>query len=176
MEKGILKNTLYIDKCITAVSIIAVILSIIAIFASLLLEVFVRYFTSESLGWPHEMPNLLFPWFVMMGIVLAAQKGMHVSVNIIPSFLNVSMNKVLFISINLLAAGIFMYLTWLSFEVIEIVGEETFPVTNISSSWAYLSMTVGFLSLAITALTTVIRVFYTDSEPSSVRQMAEDKS
>ena len=169
MGKGILKNALYIDKFITIISIIAVILSLSVIFFSLLLEVFVRYFTSESLGWPHEMPNILFPWFVMMGIILAAQKGAHVSVNMLHHFLSENKNKILLVGINFISLCLFIYLAYLSLEVIEVVGDESYPVTDLNASWAYAAMTVGFAGLAITALTTIIRLVYS-ANPLNIRE------
>ena len=33
----------------------------------------------SSLQWANEVPELLFPWLVMSGVVLAAQQGAHIA-------------------------------------------------------------------------------------------------
>ena len=38
-----------------------------------------RYATGSSLQWGNEVPELLFPWLVMAGVVLAAQHGAHIT-------------------------------------------------------------------------------------------------
>lgn len=148
-----------IDKWLSRFSIVVVISTLLAIFCSLLLEVIVRYITKTSLGWPYEIPNIVFPWFVMLGIVLAAQKGMHVSVQLLDRWLPKKINKLIFFLTNLAAAVLFTYLAWVSIEVIETVGIEEFPVTGISASWVYLSMLVGFLGLALTSLTSILKLW-----------------
>lgn len=147
-----------IDKFITGFSIVVVISTLLAIFSSLLLEVIVRYITKASLGWPYEIPNIAFPWFVMLGIVLAAQKGGHVSVQLMDRWLSPSMNRFVFVLTNIAASVLFFYLAWASIDVIETVGIEEFPVTGISASWVYWSMLVGFLGLALTSLTAILKL------------------
>jgi TRAP-type C4-dicarboxylate transport system permease small subunit len=50
-----------------------------AIFFILCSDVFLRYFAGSSLRWASEIPELLFPWLVMAGVVLAAQHGAHIA-------------------------------------------------------------------------------------------------
>lgn len=163
------------DSAIKALSVMVVVSTLISIFCALLLEVIVRYVTKNSLGWPYEIPNLAFPWFVMIGIVLAAQKGSHVSVELIHTFLNKTLNKLLLCTINLISVAIFSYLAWVCIEVIETVGAETFPVTGVSASWVYLSMQVGFVGLALTGITNTIKLIYAEN-PLLIRKSEEKSS
>ena len=50
-----------------------------AIFFILCSDVFLRYFAGSSLRWAAEIPELLFPWLVMAGVVLAALHGAHIA-------------------------------------------------------------------------------------------------
>ncbi|HQR21864.1 MAG TPA: TRAP transporter small permease subunit, partial [Burkholderiaceae bacterium] len=50
-----------------------------AIFCILCSDVVLRYFSGSSLRWASEIPELLFPWLVMAGVVLAAQHGAHIA-------------------------------------------------------------------------------------------------
>ena len=54
-----------------------------AIFFILCSDVILRYFSGSSLRWASEIPELLFPWLVMAGVVLAAQHGAHIATTFI---------------------------------------------------------------------------------------------
>ena len=54
-------------------------LSTTVIFLILVANTVLRYATGASLQWANEVPELLFPWLVMSGVVLAAQHGAHIT-------------------------------------------------------------------------------------------------
>jgi TRAP-type C4-dicarboxylate transport system permease small subunit len=137
-------------------------------FVSLMAEVVVRYLTNQGMGWPTEMPNILFPWLVMGGIVLAAQRGQHIAVTAIQGWLGRGGNRLLLIGHQALIAATFFYLAWIGLDVIEITGSENYPVTGISAKWAYLAMIVGFVGLGLTALSTLVHLLLA-SDPLAVR-------
>ena len=49
------------------------------IFLILAANTLLRYAFGTSLQWANEVPELLFPWLVMSGVVLAAEKGAHIA-------------------------------------------------------------------------------------------------
>ena len=49
------------------------------IFVILCANTVLRYATGSSLQWGNEVPELLFPWLVMAGVVLAALQGAHIT-------------------------------------------------------------------------------------------------
>ena len=49
------------------------------IFVILVANTVLRYATGSSLQWANEVPELLFPWLVMAGVVLAALHGAHIT-------------------------------------------------------------------------------------------------
>jgi TRAP-type C4-dicarboxylate transport system permease small subunit len=144
-------------------------------FLSLMAEVIVRYVTNQGMGWPTEIPNLLFPWLMMSGIVLAAQYGKHIAVETIRAFLGKNLNRVLLMSLQVVIICTFFYLAQVGFFVIEITGSEVYPVTKVSAKWAYLSIIVGFVALGLTGITTFFRLLFAD-DPLSVRAPAPEDS
>lgn len=158
----------WIDHTIEVFSIIIAVTSISVMFLSLLAEVIVRYVTNQGMGWPTEMPSLLFPWLLMSGIVLAAQRGKHIAVTSIQGHLSRGLNRALMIVLQLLVIATFFYLAWVGLLVIEITSSEKYPVTGISAKWAYMAMIVGFTALGITGLTTLIRLIQAPN-PLTVR-------
>lgn len=158
----------WVDGTIVVTSTVIAIASLVIMFASLMAEVIVRYLTNQGMGWPTEMPNILFPWLVAGGVVLAAQRGQHIAVTAVLGLLGRTGNRVLLLGHQLLAAAAFFYLAWVGLDVIEITGSEIYPVTGLAARWAYLALIVGFVGLGITALTTFVHLLLA-SNPLAVR-------
>ena len=157
-----------VDKAVTVAGTVIPILALVLLFLSLGAEVVVRYLTTQGLGWPSEMPNILFPWLVMGGVVLAAQRGAHIAVTLLLEMMGRSGARVLLLVMQVVVAATFFYLAYIGLEVIEITGTEVYPVTGISARWAYLSLIVGFIGVGVTAVTTFGRVLLAD-DPRLVR-------
>ncbi|WP_227819794.1 TRAP transporter small permease [Marinobacterium aestuarii] len=159
----------WVDDVIVVTSSVIAISSLVIMFVSLMAEVIVRYVTNQGMGWPTEMPNLLFPWLVMSGVVLAAQRGQHIAVTALNALLSRTGNRVLLLAQQVLVLATFFYLAWVGLDVVAITGSEVYPVTGIAARWAYLALIVGFTGLGITALTTFVRLLQA-SDPLAVRR------
>lgn len=163
------------DAAITAAATVVAVLALVTLFLSLGAEVVVRYLTTQGLGWPSEMPNILFPWLVMGGIVLAAQHGAHISVTLVLGLMNRGATRALLLGMQVVVAATFFYLAYIGMDVIEITGTEVYPVTGVSAHWAYLSLIVGFVGVGLTAITTFVRLLIAE-DPLSVRaHVAEEE-
>jgi TRAP-type C4-dicarboxylate transport system permease small subunit len=158
----------WVDDTLVAASIVLAISSLVVMFLSLMAEVVVRYLTNQGMGWPSEMPNILFPWLVMSGVVLGAQRGQHIAVTALLGLLGRTGNRILLLVLQVLIAVTFFYLAWVGLDVLEITGTEEFPVTGITAFWAYLALIAGFLGLGVTALTTFVHLLLAN-DPLSVR-------
>ncbi|WP_158260087.1 TRAP transporter small permease [Zobellella endophytica] len=145
-----------LDKATEYTAIGIFMAAIISLFLFLGADVVVRYLTTQSLGWPAEMPNLLFPWLVMGAIVAAAQRGQHVAVNAVLGLLNIPVTRVLMLVMQLVVVVTFSYLSYIGVEVVRIAGKQLFPISGISSSYAYMALVYGFGAIALTALTNIL--------------------
>ncbi len=165
----------WIDAAITGTSIVLAVTALVIMFIALMAEVVVRYVTNQGMGWPTEMPNLLFPWLVMSGVVLAAQRGQHIAVTAILPWLGRTGQRALLMLLQAGVVATFFYLAWVGLDVIEITGTEVYPVTGVSAKWAYMALIVGFVGLGLTALTTLVHLAITPN-PLDVRvhQLSED--
>lgn len=157
-----------IDRLITLAATSVAVTALVLLFLSLGLEVVIRYLTSQGLGWPSEMPNLLFPWLVMGGIVLAAQHGAHISVTLVLDLLGSQRARPLLLVMQVVIAATFLYLAYIGLAVIEITGSEIYPVTGIAARWAYLALIAGFFGVGLTAITTFVQILVA-GDPLSVR-------
>ena len=68
-----------IERVVTALCCVTLWLSTSVIFVILVANTVLRYATGASLQWANEVPELLFPWLVMSGVVLAAASGAHIT-------------------------------------------------------------------------------------------------
>jgi TRAP-type transport system small permease protein len=157
-----------IDKTITYAATAISLFALVSMFLALCAEVIVRYVTKSSLGWPSELPNFMFPWLVMSGIVLAAQHGAHISVTLVLGKLARGAQRGLLLAMQVVVVLTFFYLAWIGLDVIEITGSEVYPVTGVSARWAYLALIAGFAGVGVTALTTFARLLITE-DPLAVR-------
>ena len=160
---------LSVDKLVRLIASVVSVLALAIMFIALMLEVIVRYFTDQSLGWTTESPSFLFPWLVMGGAVLAAQHGQHITVKAILGFLSNSVTKVLFVILELIVIAFFGYLAYVGFDVLKVVASEVYPITKLSAKWAYIALVAGLIGLVITAISNIILII-NEPEPTKIRE------
>lgn len=134
------------------------IVAVVAIFVSLLLGVVVRYVFSTNLGWVAEVPNLVFPWLTMCAIVAAAARNEHIGVELVVEKLPRLPKKLVVLAVNLIAMIAFSFMAVNGLDVVEIAGIQRLPITRIGMSWAYWSVVVGFMGLAVVSLINIAMV------------------
>lgn len=134
------------------------IVSIVVIFLSLLLGVVARYLFSANLGWITEVPNLVFPWLTMCAIVAAAARNEHIGVELVVEKLPRLPKKVVVLIVNLIAMIAFGVMAVHGLDVVEIAGSQRLPITQIGMSWAYWSVVVGFMGLAVVSFINIAMV------------------
>lgn len=163
-----------VDTAISVAAGFIAIAALVALFLSLGAEVVVRYLTTQGLGWPSEMPNILFPWLVMGGVVLAAQHGAHISVSLLLDMIGRGPARLLLLAMQVVVGAVFFYLAYIGLDVLEVTSTEYFPVTRVPSSWAYLALIAGFVGIGLTAVTTFGRLLLAE-DPRLVRAHAAEE-
>lgn len=125
--------------------------------AVLVVNVFVRYVMEGSMEAASELPALLFPWFVMGGVVLAAVRGNHVAMQLTMHMLPPAGRRVLAVFIHGLSAAVFAVLAWHSVENTLIAHDELSTILHVPGSVGYAALTVAFTMLAVCAVTAFMR-------------------
>ena len=75
MSVTLLRVCDWIDATIATACRFVLYVTTVLLFGILAINVFLRYLSSTSLKAGGEAPELIFPWMVMAGVVLAAQYG-----------------------------------------------------------------------------------------------------
>ena len=132
------------------------------VFLILSINVGLRYAAGTSLSWASELPELMFPWMIMSGVVLAAQHGLHIAVVILTQKLGAARRWVLTAG-SLVVAGLYLGLAYTAWPVFEIAADERSPIMQVPGSVSVGCLLLGFVMLAIVTLCRLPQVWRGDA-------------
>ena len=155
-----------IDRGISAACRVVLWLSTSVIFVILVANTVLRYATGSSLQWANEVPELLFPWLVMAGVVLAAQQGAHIATTFLMEALPRAAQRLVTIGAWLLVALLYVALTVATFRMLAIVHDEKSPILQLPGSITYACVMGGLAMLAVLALQSAWRAWRSADRPA----------
>jgi TRAP-type transport system small permease protein len=126
-------------------------LTLTGMFLILSANVGLRYVAGSSLAWASELPELMFPWLIMAGVVLAAQHGSHIAIVILTQKLGAAQRWVL-TGGALVVAGLYGSLAVVAWPLLEIAADEKTPILNVPGSVSVGGLMLGFALLVIVTL------------------------
>ncbi|MEC4722755.1 TRAP transporter small permease [Noviherbaspirillum sp. CPCC 100848] len=145
------------ERIITVICETLLWISTAMIFIILAINTILRYATGASLQWANEVPELLFPWLVMSGVVMAAQRGAHITTTFLVDKLSLSVRRGLGFVVGLTVCGLYGTLAWATWRMLEIVHDEKSPILQVPGSVTYACVMVGMGMLAVLALIAAYR-------------------
>ena len=122
------------------------------IFVILVANTVLRYATGSSLQWANEVPELLFPWLVMSGVVLAAAHGAHITTSFLMDAVPAHVRRIVSTGVWLTVVGLYATLSWATWQMLEIAHDEKSPILQVPGSITYGCVMVGMAMLALIAL------------------------
>jgi TRAP-type C4-dicarboxylate transport system permease small subunit len=129
------------------------------IFVILVANTVLRYATGSSLQWANEVPELLFPWLVMAGVVLAALHGAHITTSFMVDKLQGRLRLAVGIAGWLTVSALYLTLAVATYRMLSIVHDEKSSILQIPGSVTYSCVMVGMALLALLALLSARRVW-----------------
>ena len=130
-----------------------------AMSAVTLMGVFFRYVMQAPFMWTEEVARYLMLWLGFLGIQLAMRKKVHVSIEVLATFLPPKIIKFKNVIVNLLIAFFLLIIlkeSWLMTNRTIMMGQ----VLNISMFWAYISLPIGiFLALLQLIINTIKDIY-----------------
>jgi len=130
-----------------------------AIFVILSANVILRYTTGTSLQWASEVPELLFPWLVVAGIVLAVQHGTHISVVLLTQRLPEAARRWVFAGGGLVVVALYLTLAWAALQLMPISADELSPMLQVPGSVTVSALLLGFVLIAVLTLVQVVNAW-----------------
>lgn len=137
------------------------------IFVILTANTVLRYALGSSLQWANELPELLFPWLVMAGVVLAAERGAHIATVFLMESVPHGAQRVIGLGGWLIVAGLYGTLAYATYAMLEIVHDEKTPILHVPGSVTYGCVMVGMAMLALLALQSAWRAWRTQPAPAT---------
>ncbi len=127
------------------------------IFLILCANTVLRYATGSSLQAANELPETLFPWLVMAGVVIGAVHGSHITTTFLRDRLAPGAVRWLSVATNLAVTGLYATLSLATWRMLEIVHDEKSPILGVPGSVTYGCVMVGMIMLALIALASAWR-------------------
>jgi len=148
-----------IDRIVGFLCRAVILLTGIALLAILTANVVARYvLASGGFRFAQELPERLFPWFIMAGIALAVQKGGHMAVESVLARLSRRGARLMLLLGHAIIIASYAILAWEALGVADIVSIETSPVLGLSSSYSYYALALGCAAVILTTLAQALRV------------------
>jgi TRAP-type C4-dicarboxylate transport system permease small subunit len=140
-----------INAAISMICRLVLYVTLSVVFVILTINVALRYAAGTSISWASELPELLFPWMIMAGVVLAAQQGSHIAVVLLTQKLGASRRWVL-AGGALVVVVLYTGLAVTAWPVFEIAADERTPILQVPGSVTVGGLLAGFVLLALTTL------------------------
>jgi TRAP-type C4-dicarboxylate transport system permease small subunit len=148
-----------IDRAVALLCRVIVVATGLLLLGVLAANVIARYLLGMGgFSWAQEIPEQAFPWFIAAGVVLAAQAGAHIAVDILPRALPERGRQLLIVIVNALVVASYAWLALLSLEVAEIAKLQQSTILRIPGSYGYWAMAMLAALTALTAATIALRV------------------
>ena len=130
-----------------------------ALMGALTANVIARYvLATGGFDWAEEVPQQLFPWFIMAGVVLALQRGGHIAVEWLMGKLGRGGKQSVLLAGHALVVLAYAWLCWQALVVADIVAIERSPALGLPGSTGYWAIAAGCALIAAGTATTALRV------------------
>jgi TRAP-type C4-dicarboxylate transport system permease small subunit len=122
-------------------------------------NVIARYvLDAGGFDWAEEVPQQLFPWFIVAGVVLAVQHGGHIAVEALLGLVGREGKRIVLLAGHALVVAAYIVLCWQALAVAEIASIERSPTLGLPGSYGYWAIAAGCALLALSTVTVAIRV------------------
>ncbi|HEY0418962.1 MAG TPA: TRAP transporter small permease [Acetobacteraceae bacterium] len=122
-------------------------------------NVVARYvLATGGFDWAEEVPQQLFPWFIMAGVALAVQRGGHIAVEWLLGKLGRGAKRAVLLAGHAVVVLAYLALCRQALEVAEIVAIERSPALGLPGSYGYWAIAAGCALVAIGTVTVAVRI------------------
>ena len=130
-----------------------------ALMVVLTANVVARYvLATGGFDWAEEVPQQVFPWFIMAGVALAVQHGGHVAVEWLLGKLGREGKRIVLLAGHALVVLAYAVLCWQALVVADIVAIERSPALGLPGSYGYWAIAAGCVLLGLGTLTNAVRL------------------
>lgn len=122
-------------------------------------NVIARYaLATGGFAWAEEVPEQVFPWFIMAGVALAVQHGGHIAVEWLLGRLARQGTRIVLLAGHVLVIFAYAFLCWQSLVVADIVSIERSPALGLPKTYGYWAIAAGCALVAFSKTMIAIRL------------------
>ena len=148
-----------VDRAVTLLCQGVLLVTGTVLMGALTANVVARYvLATGGFDWAEEVPQQLFPWFIMAGVVIAAQHGGHIAVEWLMGKLGREGKRWVLLAGHALVALAYAALCQQAQVVADIVAIERSPALGLSGSYGYWAIAAGCALLALGTVTVALRI------------------
>lgn len=122
------------------------------IFSILCINTLLRYVFGSGMQWANEVPEMLFPWLVMAGVVLAAVTGSHITTTFLRDKISPHAQRWLSMLVWGLVTVLYATLSLATFKMLSIVHDEKSAILGVPQSVTFGCVMLGMLCLMLLAI------------------------
>lgn len=154
-----------VDSAIATLSKTILTVMTVVLFLAIFINVVLRYIFASGIPGAYELPAILFPWLVICGAVIAAQRGQHIAVDLVlrggPPALRITIR----IAINLAIVALAVVVVQAGWVMMTNSWSSRLAETGLSEGWGFMSLVYGYAAIGLTALTGIYRTIFGPVEP-----------
>lgn len=157
-----------IDRLVSIVARAIVLISGCVLLVLLFGNVVARYALGGGFSFAQELPERIFPFFIMAGVALGVQHGGHMAVEMLPELLGRRVEQVFRVvaqTIVIVGHAVMVYVT---LDVASISWIDLSPVMNMPASYSYYALAGGSAAVILATVALVIRVIIIGPEAMPV--------
>jgi len=122
----------------------AMMILMVAMVASVILQVALRYLTYQPIAWTEELSRYVFVWLALLGAGEAARQAAHFSVDLLPSRLSGAKGRIIRAALLLVETGLYLVVAWSGLQLLPIVSTQHSVTLGVPLSVVYLAIPAGF--------------------------------
>ncbi|MDQ7776169.1 TRAP transporter small permease [Paracoccus aminovorans] len=145
-----------LDRIISLITRSIVMISGLALLLLLFANVVARYAAGGGLSFAQELPERLFPFFIVAGIALGAQRGAHMAVEAVPDLFGRGGKRAIHLLAQLCVILSNVIVAAVAFQVAGMSWIDLSPVLGLPAAYSYLALAGG--SAAVVAVTLAIAI------------------
>ncbi len=146
-----------ITSIIDMTGIVIVCTTLVSMFAALLVNVILRYLFEEGITWAYEMHQILLPWLVAGGAVMASARGANIAVSVLVDAVPSAVRRIIVMVVYAATAVISFTVAYSSMPIVRAAKFSRLPETHIPQMYGYISILYAFYAIAIISALYCIR-------------------
>jgi len=138
--------------------ILIVVATISCMFLALFVNVFLRYVFGSGIAWAYEIHNILFPWLVAGGTVMAGARGSNIAVMAVVNLLPEIIRRLVAMAVHVFVAALCFGVVQTSMPIVRAAQYSRLAETGISQMYGYWSLLYAFGAIAIISVLFTLRL------------------